>query len=107
MGEDAMHFLAIGDWGGSSDSSPTTAAELDNAVGMAATAAALGGIRFVLAEGDNFYSSGIHGDEHCQRFVDGFENVFPQAELQVPFYAIAGNHDHGGNVGSGRLHTGL
>jgi len=95
---DSMHFLAIGDWGGNSDSNPVTAAEKDNAVGMAHVASGFGGVRFVLAEGDNFYGSGLHGDEHCTRFVDGFENVFSQDELQVPFYVIAGNHDHGGNV---------
>lgn len=98
VAQDTMHFLAIGDWGGSSDSNPTTEDEIDNAAGMAQVASGFGGVRFVLAEGDNFYSSGLHGDDHCSRFAAGFEEVFPQAELQVPFYAIAGNHDHGGNV---------
>lgn len=98
VADDAMHFLAIGDWGGSSDSSPVTSAEKQVVDGMASVASDLGGVRFVLAEGDNFYSSGIHGDEHSQRFIQGFEDVFSQPELQCPFYAIAGNHDHGGNV---------
>ena len=46
--------------------------------------------------GDNFYGSGIQGDENAQRFKDTFENVFDAKydELNVPFYPIAGNHDH-------------
>ena len=50
--------------------------------------------------GDNFYESGIHGSEYSSRFRDTFENAFPAShkELNIPFYAVAGNHDHGGNV---------
>merc|ERR1712107_147810 len=46
--------------------------------------------------GDNFYSSGITTPS---RFEPGFENAFSQSAFSsMPFYAIAGNHDHLGNV---------
>ena len=41
------------------------------------------GIQFAMAIGDNFYSSGIHGDAHAVRFKDTFENVFTGKDLQV------------------------
>ena len=48
--------------------------------------------------GDNFYGAGIKGDDHAKRFKDTFEDAFPEPELMIPWYVIAGNHDHGGNV---------
>lgn len=49
--------------------------------------------------GDNFYGSGIHGSEYDPRFEKTFEDVYNGKYLEtIPFYAIAGNHDHGGNV---------
>ena len=95
---DSMSFLAIGDWGGTSDTDPTAPGEVDNNKGMGAVAQTLGNTEFVLALGDNFYSSGIHGDDHCSRFHSTFEDVFNHPKLQVPWYVVAGNHDHEGNV---------
>lgn len=95
---ESMVFLAIGDWGGSGDSAPTTPTERDNAQGMGNVAEAVGGVRFVLAQGDNFYFHGINGNDQCPRFKSGFEDEFNHPALQVNFYAIAGNHDHYGNV---------
>eukprot|EP01065_Artemidia_motanka_P029457 TRINITY_DN35567_c0_g1_i1.p1 TRINITY_DN35567_c0_g1~~TRINITY_DN35567_c0_g1_i1.p1 ORF type:complete len:349 (+),score=140.68 TRINITY_DN35567_c0_g1_i1:63-1049(+) len=96
--DDSLSFLAIGDWGGNSDSAPTTTGELHNGAGMAKVASQLGDAKFVLAVGDNFYSSGIQGDDHSKRFHETFEAAFPQPELQCPWYVVAGNHDHKGNV---------
>jgi len=100
----AYFFFSVGDWGGLTDVVPTTAVEKHNALSMAAVSKALDPdeaiARFALLVGDNFYSSGIQGDESSWRFNATFENAFPESheELRIPFYAVAGNHDHKGNV---------
>lgn len=87
--------------------------------GQYATAAGMGVVaeeikaHHVFCLGDNFYhssksgcktGSGIcNGDadglDGEKRFKTTFEDVYAAPALQnIPFYAIAGNHDHGGNV---------
>ena len=83
LSADSVSFLAIGDWGGSSDASPTTAAQVANGKGMAAVAANLSA-QFIMAVADNFYSTGIHGDDHAQRFVDTFEKCYTEDALDLP-----------------------
>jgi tartrate-resistant acid phosphatase type 5 len=52
------------------------------------------GAKFALGLGDNFYNEGVDNvDSH--RFKNTFEEVFKN---DFPFYFIAGNHDHKGNV---------
>ena len=100
----SYYFFSMGDWGGSSDDHPTTAVELNNAKGMVAASAALGGSatsapRAVLLPGDNFYPSGIHNGIQDRRFQFTFEDAFPVSEpafTNTKFYPIAGNHDHFG-----------
>lgn len=114
--EDSLLFLAIGDWGGTSDEEPTSPSELDNSRGMAKAVQSILSTStkpmkadFVLALGDNFYSHGIQSNEHSSRFQETFEGVFVEKELQCPWYAVAGNHDHLGNVTAqieyGRMNT--
>ena len=71
---------------------------------MAAVAANLSA-QFIMAVGDNFYSTGIHGDDHAQRFVDTFEKCYTEDALDLPWYALAGNHDHHGNVSAQIAYT--
>merc|ERR1719300_768243 len=91
-------FLSIGDWGGQ-DSAPyyTPGQKLAADNGMP-RAADVYDAKLVLALGDNFYGSGIHGDETDPRFEETFESVYNNSSLQVPFYVVAGNHDHMHNV---------
>uniref|UniRef100_A0A7S2QSF6 acid phosphatase n=1 Tax=Norrisiella sphaerica TaxID=552664 RepID=A0A7S2QSF6_9EUKA len=92
--EPSLNFLAIGDWG----SDPNSTDEIAVARGMGIVGKELN-VDFVTLLGDNFYSAGIHGDEYSPRFQETFESVFSAESLQdIPFYAIAGNHDHMGNV---------
>jgi tartrate-resistant acid phosphatase type 5 len=102
-----FNFLGIGDWGNDSPGQVATAK------GMGVIGAQLDA-KFVVALGDNFYHSpksncktgsgicngypnpdGLDGEK---RFQTTFEDMYSAPSLQVPWYAIAGNHDHGGNV---------
>jgi tartrate-resistant acid phosphatase type 5 len=95
-----LNFLVMADWGGQPTAPFTTAAEISTAGGMGRMAETMNA-SFALAVGDNFYSSGIKTDMNDPRFKHTFEDVFVADSLQgpgFPFYVIAGNHDHGGNV---------
>lgn len=95
-----LHFLVMADWGGSEKPPYTTKEEISTAGGMGRIAETLNA-SFALAVGDNFYSHGIKTDCTDPRFKNTFEDVFVADSLQgprFPFYVIAGNHDHGGNV---------
>jgi len=87
----------LGDWGGNSDSQPVTNMETAVISGMANVASSKGSAMALLL-GDNFYDSGITSSG---RFEQGFEEAFLTSKSgfeNMPFYAIAGNHDHLGNV---------
>jgi tartrate-resistant acid phosphatase type 5 len=97
---DELNFLVMADWGGQPTAPYTTPGELSTAGGMGRIAETTKA-SFALAVGDNFYSSGIRTDVNDPRFKHTFEDVFTASSLQgpgFPFYVIAGNHDHGGNV---------
>jgi len=90
-------FLAVGDWGGADDDHPTTRSQVESAAGMAKVAKHIGA-EAVLLLGDNFYSHGVKS-ETSPRFSETFENVYCMGDLpHLPFWVVAGNHDHRGNV---------
>ena len=92
-----LSFVAVGDWGGESDAQPTTAAQIADSQGMAKIAAELQ-VEGILLLGDNFYTHGVETNM-SSRFNNTFEQVYPSEAFQnLPFYVIAGNHDHKGNV---------
>jgi len=95
----AINFLAVGDWGGQDSSPYYTAGQKASVTGMNKVASAIKS-QFVLALGDNFYSSGIptKSSSSDPRFQTTFENVYTGDALQTPWYVVAGNHDHEGNV---------
>eukprot|EP01047_Picozoa_sp_COSAG01_P038264 COSAG01_NODE_3096_length_6591_cov_5.863986_1_plen_243_part_00 len=91
-----FNFLAHADWGDDSAGQHACAA------GMGDVAAEINATQ-VISLGDLFYGSGIHtpadGPDGKDRFKKTFEDVYDAPSLQsIPFYAVAGNHDHGGNV---------
>lgn len=97
---ETLNFLVMADWGGQPTAPYTTSGEISTAGGMGRIAETMNA-SFALAVGDNFYSSGIATDVDDPRFKHTFEDVFTASSLQgprFPFYVIAGNHDHGGNV---------
>jgi tartrate-resistant acid phosphatase type 5 len=84
-----LRFLAVGDFGRDGRFSQREVAQR-----MAAFAAAAP-CDFVLALGDNFYESGVVSADD-PRWRTSFEAVYDGPGLQVPWYAVLGNHDYGG-----------
>ncbi|XP_065669771.1 tartrate-resistant acid phosphatase type 5 isoform X2 [Hydra vulgaris] len=98
--DDGLNFLVLGDWGGLPTAPFSTDIENGTSKQMSIIADKYK-VDFVVALGDNFYFDGIE-NEHDPRFEQTFQSVFNEPSLQVPWYLIAGNHDHHGNV-SGQI----
>ncbi|XP_038640867.1 tartrate-resistant acid phosphatase type 5-like isoform X1 [Scyliorhinus canicula] len=93
----AIRFMALGDWGGLPFSPYTTPVEKSTAQQMGVVAETMG-TDFVLSLGDNFYYNGIYSLTD-KRFQETFEEIFSAESLKdVPWFVVAGNHDHLGNV---------
>ena len=86
----ALNFLAFGDWGvnGDTGQAQVAAQMAQNAADVKAA--------FMMAVGDNFYQVGVK-DVHDPQWQTSFENVYAAPSLQIPCYAILGNHDYCGN----------
>ncbi|XP_061579089.1 tartrate-resistant acid phosphatase type 5a [Cololabis saira] len=92
----SIKFLAVGDWGGVPYPPYATAVQKATAREMSKVAEQMGA-DFVLALGDNFYYKGVNSVD-SPRFQETFESVYTAKSLRVPWYVVAGNHDHAGNV---------
>jgi hypothetical protein len=55
------------------------------------------GCDFALYLGDNFYDVGVQSVDD-EQFQTKFEQ--PYADIHMPFYVVAGNHDYGGPLGA-------
>ncbi|XP_045157760.2 tartrate-resistant acid phosphatase type 5-like [Mercenaria mercenaria] len=93
---DSVRFLVLADWGGRPRYPYKTKVQIDVAQQLAITAERENA-SFVLSLGDNFYMNGVR-NMLSSRFQTTFEDVFYQESLHIPWYFIAGNHDHYGRV---------
>lgn len=92
----SIKFLAVGDWGGVPFPPYITPVQTATAREMGKVAEQMGA-DFVLALGDNFYYKGVNSVD-SPRFQETFESVYTAKSLRVPWYVLAGNHDHAGSV---------
>ncbi|KAL1005810.1 hypothetical protein UPYG_G00064250 [Umbra pygmaea] len=92
----SIRFLAVGDWGGLPFPPYFTPVEKATAVEMGKVAEKMGA-DFVLSMGDNFYYTGVDSAD-SPRFQETFERVYTADSLNIPWYVLAGNHDHAGSV---------
>jgi tartrate-resistant acid phosphatase type 5 len=86
----SLRFFVLGDWG------------REGCVEQKAVALAMGGFgtkikpEFVASVGDNFYETGVKSTND-PKWKSSFEDVYTAPSLQVPWYAVLGNHDGYGN----------
>ena len=81
-----MNFLVFGDWGRNGEKDQADVAREMGVVAKKIDA------QFILAVGDNFYEDGVASVDDPQ-WQSSFEQVYTAESLQVPWYAILGNHD--------------
>lgn len=86
-----LRFLIVGDWGRGGEAGQRAVAR---AMGQVARRQR---IAFVLSVGDNFYDDGVQ-DIFDPLWQQAFEEVYTASSLQVPWYAVLGNHDHRGSA---------
>lgn len=81
-------FLVVGDWGRRGEFNQTNVAA---AMGEKANTLHP---QFVISTGDNFYPHGLNST-YDKEFEFSFRDVYDATGLQVPWYAVLGNHDYG------------
>jgi len=84
-----LQFEAVGDAGTGRSGQREVAESMSEKAGTDS-------ISFVVVLGDNFYESGVSSVTDPQWQVK-FEEMYSQSSLQVPFYAVLGNHDYRSN----------
>ncbi|MEE2830538.1 MAG: metallophosphoesterase [Myxococcota bacterium] len=87
-----LQFVAMGDTGEGNDDQYAVAAIVEQVC-------ADQGCDFVLLLGDNIYNTGVDALDDLQ-WQDKFE--LPYANIDLPFYAVLGNHDYGNAVDEDR-----
>jgi len=85
-GSDSSVFFTIGDWGSGNDIQKKVADVMNNESDKRKPG-------YVLALGDNFYENGVLGVNDPQ-WKHKYTNMYTADGLNVPFYALLGNHDH-------------
>lgn len=103
-GSPKLTFAAIGDFGGIPlpPYSTYTQKKIAKVMGKYADVKE---VKFIIGLGDNFYYEGVKSVDD-PRFNTTFEHVYANPTLKrVPWYMIAGNHDHESNVSAQIVYT--
>jgi acid phosphatase len=87
--KDNVQFIALGDQGAGGKGQKKVAEAMNRK-------ATKDPVNFVILLGDNFYYSGVDSIDDPQ-WNDKFEKMYAYPSLQIPFYAILGNHGYWGN----------
>ncbi|GLC46342.1 hypothetical protein PLESTB_001764800 [Pleodorina starrii] len=89
-------FYVIGDWGRGGNANQQATARLMADVSQCMPP------KFIISTGDNFYPNGLSSATDPQ-FAQSFTNVYTAPGLQVPWYAVMGNHDYGDSIDKATL----
>lgn len=83
-----VHFITFGDWGAGTIGQRSVATAIEHYCARTPCG-------FVLTLGDNFYENGVRSvtDPKWKLF---YKNVY--GRLDLPFYAVIGNHDERGSI---------
>ncbi|CAI7856965.1 unnamed protein product [Closterium sp. NIES-53] len=94
-----VRFFAFGDWGRNGTFNQSLIAKQMGLIGARMHP------QFVVSLGDNFLELGLP-DTNAPQFAQSFTNIYTHRSLQIPWYAVLGNHDYYGNV-LAQLHPAL
>lgn len=90
-----FHFVSLGDWGSVNKDQAAVAKQIGDSV-------AVFNATVLLAVGDNFYEDGVANDTDPQ-WQTTYRDVYTHPSLDLPWYAILGNHDHHLGRGQGEI----
>lgn len=82
----AVKFLVIGDWGAGGSFQKSIAQQMLQKAEEETP-------QFILSTGDNIYPNGVNSTDDKQ-WDTKFKNVYTGEALQLPWYAVLGNHDY-------------
>jgi len=86
-----ISFLVLGDWGRQGERLQREVA------GQMGVYAASRGADFVITVGDNFYENGVRSIDD-RKWQSSFHDVYTAPSLDIPWYAVLGNHDYRGSA---------
>jgi len=87
--------VSLGDWGAVNSDQAGVAKQIGIHAGTF-------NATFLLALGDNFYGDGVSSDTDPQ-WTTTYRNVYTDPNLNIPWYALLGNHDHHMKRGQGEI----
>ncbi len=98
--KDALHLLALGDFGTTGKEQKAVAEAMRHYVKSQGI-----DTKALLLLGDNFYSK-MEGGLKSERWRTGFEEMYPADVFPGPAYVVLGNHDYHDNAGGEKVQLG-